>query len=174
MSSISKTICKNAARVTKLGDLTPVQSILVKSLMSTKYSKLRTDARLAADRDLEFDRDDDVSADACELNISEVPAGKRVQFSDAFGDALVIDSDTISFSLDKKWDSEKKRTDGVTVREYEEGECVSSTFVPNESNEPKDGSPEDEEMVAVPYACGKGVTMHAWVPKKVAGDMMGH
>ena len=174
MSSISKTICKNAARVTKLGDLTPVQSILVKNLMGNRYSKLRTDARLAADRDFEFDCDDDVSADACELNISEVPAGKREQFSDAFGDALVIDADNISFSLDKKWDSNNKRTDGVTVREYEKDQCVSNTFVPNEPNEPKSASPADQELVAVPYACGKGVTMHAWVPKKVAGDMMGH
>lgn len=182
MSSISKMISKAARTPAKLRDLSPLQSILVKNLICAKYTKLHIAARLEADKDFDFDRNCDTTDEACELEISDAPKSKRAEFSDAFGDSLFIDTDSLTVDLDHKWDEKNKRSDGVTIKEFEKGVCINRSFIEHadEANEADEADEEageakgEEEMVAVPYACGKGVVMHAWVPKKVAGDMMGH
>lgn len=173
MHSISKSISKPAPL--KLRELTPTQRILARALIGNKWRKLYTEARADADKDCDFDRDCDVTPEACTLNASEVPKSKKDEFAESFGDSLVVDSSTIDVWNWSKYDSSNKRIDGVTLQETDDkGIVVSKNFVPTEEDEPDDTAHDYGEMVAVPYACGKGVTMHAWVPKKVAGDMMGH
>jgi hypothetical protein len=173
MTSISKSISKPAPL--KLREMTPIQRILARKLIGSRWEKLHSEARADADRDCDFDRDCDVTPEACSMTASEVPKSKKDEFAESFGDSLVVDASTIDVWTWSNYDSSNKRIDGVTVQETDDkGTVVSKTFVPTEEDEPDDTEHGDEEMVAVPYACGKGVTMHAWVAKKVAGDMMGH
>ena len=172
MLSISKTISKPS--LLKLREMTPTQRILARALIGNKWRKLYSEARADADKDCDFDRDCHVTPEACIIKASEVPESKKDEFAESFGDSLVVDSSTIDIWTWSKFDSSNKRIDGVTLQETnDKGDVVSKNFVPIEE-EADDTAHDDGEMVAVPYACGKGVTMHAWVPKKVAGDMMGH
>ena len=175
MSSISKLISKAPRTLLKLREMTPVQRILAKTLIGSRYNKKYIAARLAADKDLDFDRDcGDVIYEACSLDSSDVPKSKKTEFAKAFGDSLVVDTEGITIETDRIWDASNKRVDGVMIYEHDSELCVAKTFVPEADDEPVDTAGGDDEMVAVPFSCGKGVTMHAWVAKKVAGDMMGH
>jgi hypothetical protein len=175
MSSISKLISKAPCTPLKLREMTPVQRILAKTLIGNRYNKKYIEARLAADKDLDFDRDcGDLLYETCSLDSSDVPKSKRTEFAKAFGDSLVVDTEGITIDTDRTWDANNKRVNGVTIREHDGELCVARTFVPEADDEPDDTVGVDDEMVAVPYACGKGVTMHAWVAKRIAGDMMGH
>ena len=180
MSSISKSISKGSHTRLKLREMTPSQRLLAKTLIGSKYIKRYAEVRLLADRDCDFDRDCDVTPEACILKSSDVPKTKKTDFAEAFGDSLVVDTEGITIYIDCTWDANNKRVDGVTIREYEKEFCAAKTFIPEAGDTVGDTTGtgdtvgDDGEMVAVPYSCGKGVTMHAWVPKKVAGDMVGH
>tara|TARA_B110001452_G_C15217756_1_gene422243 strand:+ start:66 stop:584 length:519 start_codon:yes stop_codon:yes gene_type:complete len=172
MSSISKLISKSAP--TKLREMTPIQRVLARSLLGNKFKKLYVEARRDADRDCDFDRDCDVTPEACTLYSSDVPKSKRAEFAKSFGDSLVVDEKSITMSTDWTYDSNNNRTYGVTIQESNGVLLIAKTFVPVSADGAGDTAVDDDEMVAVPYGCGKGVTMHAWVSKRVAGDMMGH
>jgi hypothetical protein len=168
---ISKSISK-----TKLHTLTPIQRTFVKKLLGEKYMHLYTQERAAADRDLEFDRGIDVTQEACCLKSADVPKKNRAEFQSSFGTALLIDDNAVTFSIDRKYDTDNTARDGVTICEFDGEARLTRSFLETtratEAEVPNDKSAE-EEMVAVPFALGKGAVGHSWVPKSVAGDMLG-
>ena len=181
MTSISNTISKAPSKALskpaplKLREMTRTQRTLACALMGKQWKDLYVQACLEADRNGDVDRHHcDVTDEARTINSSDVPSSKQQQFKDCFGDSLTIDG-TFDITTHVKYDSNYKPIDGVIMQEVDDdGAVLSKTFVPIEKEEPDDATHDDGEMVAVPYASGKGATMHAWVPKKVAGDMMGH